>query len=101
MEWCEEASCYHEPTQSSPWVLIIINDSDLLRAARESMIRRKLDESTIKRRMNEYTAHVAHHLWRCTNTRKKRPQEKAEDENMDVPSEEQLAAKSTEWLQPS
>ena len=44
-------------------MLIINQDAGLLATAREAMLKRKLDEKTIQHRMNNYTAHIAFHLW--------------------------------------
>jgi hypothetical protein len=54
------------------------------------MISRKLDEGTIKRRVNNYTAHIAYHLWQMYTYVQSMKAQNAVDENMPIPDEEQL-----------
>lgn len=90
-EWTgSESACYQEPTQSNPLVLIINEDCALLKTARDAMITRKLDEATIKRRVNNYTAHIAYHLWQMYTYVQCMKSQNAVDENTPIPDEEQL-----------
>ncbi|HEV8414612.1 MAG TPA: hypothetical protein VGQ49_13535 [Bryobacteraceae bacterium] len=90
-EWTsEDSGCYQEPTQSNPLVLVINEDSALLRSARDAMIGRKLDESTIKRRVNNYTAHIAYHLWQMYQYTQNMKALNAVDDTAPVPDDDQL-----------
>lgn len=90
-EWTlEDSGCYQEPTQSNPLVLVINEDSALLRSARDAMIGRKLDEATIKRRVNNYTAHIAYHLWQMYQHAQSMKAQQAVDETTAVPDDDQL-----------
>ena len=90
-EWTSaDAGCYQEPTQSNPLVLIINEDCGLLKAARDAMIGRKLDESTIKRRVNNYTAHIAYHLWQMYQSVQAARESNLVDETVGVPTDDQL-----------
>jgi hypothetical protein len=90
-EWTGvDAGCFNEPTQSSPLVLIINQDCELLADARETMLKRKLDERTIQHRMNNYTAHIAFHLWQMYQQVQKAKEQQALDDTLQLPDDEQL-----------
>jgi hypothetical protein len=92
-EWTQDdAGSYNEPTQSSPLVLIINQDVDLLRNAREAMLSRKLDEKTIQNRMNSYTAHIAYHLWQMYQQTQAVKDKHALDESVRPADDDQLRA---------
>jgi hypothetical protein len=83
---------YNEPSQSSPLILIINQDIELLKVGREAMIKRKLDEKTIQNRMNGYTAHVAYHLWQMYLQNHESLEEQALDDSVRPPNNDQLRA---------
>jgi len=73
-------------------VLIINQDVDLLREAKEAMLKRKLEENSIHKRMNSYTAHVAYHLWQMYQQTQVVKEEHAQDESVRLPDDDQMRA---------
>src|SRR5579884_583366 len=88
----DDAGCFHEPADSKPLTLIINEDAELLRTARDQMLERKLEDKTIQERMTRYTAHIAFHLYQMFLDWQRLMKEKETDESVHVPSDGELRA---------
>jgi hypothetical protein len=86
----DDAAAYEEPTPTTPLVLIINEDMELLKNYRDDMIKRQLEESTVQDRTARYVSHVAFHLYQMYLNVKQRREDQLEDENVHVPDDAEL-----------
>lgn len=79
--WSEaDVGLYNEPSETKPLTLIINEDMALLKAFKDSLIKKKLEPNTVKKRVNHYTSHVAYHLYQMY-LHAQSAQKSAEDSN--------------------
>jgi hypothetical protein len=89
----DDPGCFQTPTSTEPLNLIINQDYGLLAEYRESLVsgRSKLAEATVQGRITRYTSHVAFHIWQMYEAQKQRREEKAADDSIRVPDDEDMS----------
>lgn len=90
-QWTKvDAGCFDEPNGSSPLILIINRDAEVLQQAREQMLARQLDEKTIADRIERYVAHVYFHLYKMFEYAREANRRHADDDTVRVPDDLEL-----------
>lgn len=87
-----DTGCFIEPSDKKALMLIINEDTDLLRQYRNTLTSRKLDATTIKDRVTRYTSHVSFHLYQMyLNFREVLKASKSDPENIKPPTQDDMS----------
>jgi hypothetical protein len=90
-DWTQQdAGSFKEPTTTTPLIIFINQDMELLKTWRDSMVKKNVAESRIKERVNHYISLVAYHLWQMYGEFKRKSD--LNDENVRPPSPEEQRA---------
>jgi len=86
----EDVGCFCEPTASTVLTLIVNEDAEILKLARDQMVAKKLDENTVKERLGRYTAHVYFHLFKMYEYAQAAKKGHQDDETIHIPTDAEL-----------
>jgi hypothetical protein len=86
----QDAGSFKDPTETTPLILFSNQDMELLKAWRDSMVKKNVAESRIKERVNHYISHVAFHLWQLYGQYRRRVEANVLDQTVTVPTPEDL-----------
>ena len=86
----DDAGCFDEPDGSSPLTLIINEDAEVLKTARDQMLAKQLEEKTVGERVERYAAHVYFHLYKMYEYFQEVKSAHEEDDRVRIPSEGDL-----------
>ena len=86
----DDVWCFEEPTASNLLTLIVNEDAEILKQAREQMVAKQLDENTVKERLGRYTAHIYFHLFKMYEYSEALKKQHQEDDTIHLPSYSEL-----------
>ena len=86
----DDAACFEEPTASTLLTLIVNEDAEILKQAREQMLAKQLDENTVKERLARYTAHIYFHLFKMYEYAQTVKKQYQQDDSIHLPTEAEL-----------
>lgn len=88
----DDAGSFEEPNGNTPLTLIVNNDAELLKSARDQMLARQLEQSTIEERLGRYTAHIYFHLFNMYQFLQAIKKQSEEAEGTHIPNDNELRA---------
>lgn len=86
----DDVGCFEEPTGSTLLTLIVNEDAEILKQAREQMLAKQLDENTVKERLARYQAHIYFHLFKMYEYVQAVKKQHQEDDSIRLPSDTEL-----------